>query len=454
MIAAVIVMKFGGTSVADADRIREVVAIVRTHLEVRPVVVASAHAGMTDRLLAIADAAPRGMADELVEELQRGHRDILAALELPETALDPLLDEVADLARGLRLVGGASPKAIDRLASYGERCSVRTLALALTAAGIPATPVDAFAAGLLTDSAFGRARPLPDDGRIARELGKCDGVPVVTGFLAADAAGNITTLGRDGSDYSAALFGAALDAAEIQIWKDVDGVRTADPRLVPAARPIRAMSYRELRELTSLGCRVVHPGAMLPAMAQDIPILVRNTRAPEQPGTRIHRDVDAMVAGDPAAEPGSEATAIAHRRGMVLVTLTSSERQPQHAFLAAAFAALAQAAIDVGPFAVSEGALTFLVERGDVAAVRDRLAELGELETTPDIALLGVVGRADHMVREQVAAVLSTLAANAVPVHCAGQGASGATVAAGIPEARLETAVQALHERFFAGVPS
>lgn len=432
-------MKFGGTSVGDARSIRRVVDVVRAWLPSRPVVVVSAHAGVTDLLERIAEAAPRGAADELTRAVVDRHRELLAELGLSATSLEPLLAEVEDIARGLRLVGGASAKATDRLLSYGERCSARTLALALRQAGVEATPVDAFAAGLRTDSAFGRASPEPDDGRIARAIAAVAGVPVVTGFIGADADGNVTTLGRDGSDYSAALFGAALGVAEIQLYKDVDGVRTADPRLVPAARPIRNMTYEEICELATFGSRILHPAAMVPAMARGIPILVRKTDAPEQPGTRIEADGDRRAVA-----------AIAHRPGQALVTVTSGRPLPRHVFFARVFAELSDGGIDVGPLSVSEGAVAFAVDERMADRVRSRLEPLGDIDIVRGRALVGVVGSPDAIGRGGAATVLATLAEAGLAVRCAGQGALGGTVAVVVAEGELRDAVAALHRRFFA----
>lgn len=432
-------MKFGGTSVGDAAHIRKVVDIVGQQLDRDPVVVVSAHAGVTDALQEIATAAPHGAAD--AAPVAERHRRILADLELPTDLLDPLLGEIDDLARGLRLVGSASPKAVDLLLSYGERCSARVVAAALTRAGTRATAVDANRAGLVTDSSFGRARPLPDDGRIGRALDAIAGVPVVTGFIAADSDGNITTLGRNGSDYSAALFGSALGVAEIQVWKDVDGVRTADPRLVPAARPIRNMSFDEVCELASFGSRVLHPAAIVPAMLRGIPVLVRNTGQPDQPGTRIDN-----ASGNTA----TAVAAIAHRTDMTLVTVTSQRIVTQHAFLARLFEELHAAACNVGPVAVSEGAVTFAIAAPSADDVLPRLTDLGDVRLERELAVVGVVGGAQAMEAGTAATVLSTLAGAGIHVRCTGQGARGGTLAVVVAADALERAVIALHDAFFA----
>lgn len=434
----VIVMKFGGTSVGDARSIERVVRIVRDQLSRRPLVVVSAHAGVTDALLEVARQAPLGRAD--TQPIAALHRRILRDLGLPAELLDPLLGDLQDLARGLRLVGTLSPKAQDQLLSFGERCSARTVAGALAAAGVPATAVDAFAAGLRTDGAFGRARPLPDDGRIRTHLAQVAGVPVVTGFIGADEAGNITTLGRNGSDFTAALFGAAVGAEEIQIWKDVDGVRTADPRLVPAALPIPDMTFDEACELASFGSKVLHPAAMVPAMQNGIPLRVRNTLDPASPGTTI-----ALA----AKAPRPAVRAISHRAGIALVTLTSQRLVPQHVFLARVFGELAELGRDVVPVAVSEAAVTFAVDETAVAQDTQRLAALGELRVEPGQAVVGVVGDPRALESGIAASALQTLAEAGIAVRCAGQGALGSTVACVVAKGELSRAVTALHGRFF-----
>ncbi len=432
-------MKFGGTSVGDARSIRQVVQIVRQQRAQAPVVVVvSAHAGVTDMLLALAKSATAGDAD--TSAIAERHRTILRELGLPTDLLDPLLGELADLARGLRLVGAASPRAVDRVASFGERCSARTVAAALRAAGIAATAVDAHTAGLRTDSTFGRARPVPDDGRLRAFLAGVDGVPVVTGFLGGDEHGNITTLGRNGSDWSASLVGVAIGAAEIQIWKDVDGVRTADPRVVPGAQPIRTMSFDEACELVSFGSKVLHPAAMLPAMQKGIPLRVRSTLEPEAPGTVIER-----VAVRPPVR------AIAHRSGVATVTVTASRLLEQHVFLARVFAELGEAQVDAGPIATSEGAVTVAIADGQLDTVLARLVKHGDLVSERDRAVIGVIGDPEALRRSVVATVTETLATADIALACGSQGAHGSTFAGVVAGADVVAAVRALHARFFPG---
>jgi len=294
--------------------------------------------------------------------------------------------------------------------------------------------------GLRTDSSFGRARPLPDDGRIARAVAALPGVPVITGFVAADERGNLTTLGRNGSDYSAALFAAALDAQQIQVWKDVDGVHTADPRLVDGARPIRRMSYGEACELASFGSKVLHPAAMIPAMQRGITIAVRNTGDPQAPGTSIE--------AEPGARPAVRA--IAHRDAVSVVTITSQRLLPQHTFLARVFAALDDEGGDADFVAAAEGAVAVVLAKAPDAALQQRLAALGQVQVADGCAVVGVVGEAAALRSNGAATVLQTLAEADVEVRCAGLGALGGTFAVVVTRTELQRALAALHQRFFA----
>lgn len=430
-------MKFGGTSVGDGPAIRQVVQIVQRQLDRRPVVVVSAHAGVTDALLAIADGAPTGATDTTA--IEERHRAILRELDLPWAVLDEQLRDLRDVARGVRLIGATGLRERDLLASFGERCSARTVAAALRQAGTPATAVDAFTAGLRTDSSFGRAQAELDDGRLAKALAAVDGVPVFTGFLGVDKHGHITTLGRNGSDYTAALVGYAVDAEEIQLWKDVDGVRTADPRLVPSARPIAAMHFDEACELTAFGSRIVHPAAMLPAMRKGIPLRVRNTLAPESSGTAID-----------LACPRAPVRAIAHRDGIALVTVQSSRWIDQHELLVRIFADLAALQCDTGPVAIAAGGVTLAVEQRRLQELLPRLVRHGDVAEERDGAVVALVGEPGFLRDQGIARAVAALAGDSIPLRCAASGAGGSTFAFVVAAADCRRAVVRLHDLFFA----
>ncbi|MEM7203815.1 MAG: aspartate kinase [Planctomycetota bacterium] len=433
-----IVMKFGGTSLGTSDAVRRVVDIVRRVRHRRPVLVASAHAGITDSLEALARRGPRDAAE--VTAIETWHRSLLADLGLAAELLEELWGELRDALQSVHHGGEASPRALDRLYSFGERCSVRVVAGFLSQQGLAARAVDAWDAGLRTDAAFGRARPLPDDGRMREFFAAMDEIPVVTGYIAKDADGNITTLGRNGSDYSAALIGHALRAEEIQIWKDVDGVMTADPKLVPHARPIPRMSFEEASELAYWGGRVLHPSALEPAIEGSIPVRVLNTSRPDLDGTSIVARFD---------EPGEPVRSIVHKR-VHLVHLVAPGVRRHSAVLARMFDAAERFEIDTDVVSSSEASVTLTAApaaRTDewIAALR----QVGAVTVERDHALVSVVGRGVALDRGVAARVLATLAEVEVPVLVISQGANNVNLALVIAEAHLPRAVPALHDAFF-----
>jgi aspartate kinase len=317
---------------------------------------------------------------------------------------------------------------------------VRTLAAYFTSCGVHATAVDAYELGLRSDSRFGRARPLADDGRIAERLAAIEGLPIVTGFIAKDEHGNITTLGRNGSDYSAALFGGALGAEEIQMWKDVDGVMTADPDMVPNPRRIEVMSFDEASELAYFGW-VLHPATILPAMEKSIPVRILNFSRPDVRGTVILPTYE---------EPGNAIRAIVHKRGMHLLTLLSPRMLAQYGFLAKVFEAAARHEVDVDLVSTSEVSITMTLSPcAGVEAFRTDLEKIGEVTLTRDHAMICVVGHGILLQTGVAASVFATLAEVGVRVRAISQGAVKVNIALVVAEADLSRAVVALHERFF-----
>jgi len=309
----VLVMKFGGSSVADAARIQRVAELVASAASpsepAAPIVVSSAMGGVTDRLFAIARTALGGRAAqadalERVAALQRQHEEALAGLETASVdgertadsvgtvreRFDRYFAELRDIVIGVSLLGELSPRSLDAITSYGEKLAVELVATALRAGGTPAEAISAEEI-VVTDDVFGNAAPdmaatAARAGRLS-DLARAGTVPVVTGYIGASPAGATTTLGRNGSDYSAAIIGAAVGADEVWIWTDVDGVMSADPRLVPGARSLPALSYVEASELAYFGSKVIHPRTIVPAVAAGVPIRIKNTFNPAHPGTLI-----------------------------------------------------------------------------------------------------------------------------------------------------------------------
>jgi aspartate kinase len=337
-----VVMKFGGTSVADATAITQLISIVRCAVEsgAAPVVVVSAMAKVTDRLIGLAEAAGAGQTDVVrdgLDELSRRHGD--AALRLLGTSSGPLALEIerefAELGAVLHAIDvlrHAHPRALDRVAAAGELLNSRLVAAALREHGLDAECVDPRSV-LMTDASHGQAAALAEPTREAAAasllpLVAARRIPVIGGFVGRAPDGATTTLGRGGSDYSAALIGAAIDASEIQIWTDVDGMLTADPRIVDEPRLVRQLSFGEASELAYFGAKVLHPSTILPAVACNIPVRILNSRRPDVEGTSI--------TGSPA-DDDRPVTAIACKRGVTVVDVTSTRMLMAYGFLRRVF---------------------------------------------------------------------------------------------------------------------
>jgi aspartate kinase len=436
------VLKFGGTSVGSAANLAKVCGIVRGEgSSPYPVVVVSAHSGVTDELLAQAQAASRGRFS--LRKLRRRHKQLWTEIGVDVALIEPLLEELNDLLRGLALVRELTPRTLDLVASYGERMSARGIAAFLAKEGIPAVAIDAYDLGLRTDSRFTAATPDPScfpDVRWALK-GIRRQVPVVTGFIAKDAHGNVTTLGRSGSDLSATLLGAAVKADEVQIWTDVDGVMTADPRIVEDARSIPALSIAEASELAYYGAKVIHPATMLPAIENRIPVVVRNTSRPELPGTMILAE---------AAPGGGAVKSIASKRGIILVTVASTRMLLQSGFMAKIFEVFARYDLSVDLVATSEVTVSVTVDTDrNLDAVAKELKAFSEVTIERGLAQVCVVGEG---IRERVgvaAEVFGTLKKAHIPVHLISHGGTKINISFLLDESSVVAAVRALHRAFF-----
>jgi aspartate kinase len=373
-----IVMKFGGSSVGSAEGIRRVIALVRRELPRRPLVVVSAMGKTTRHLAAAAEAAAAGnlaLAREGTVRLRAFHQREAAPV-VPAGSLDALFAErFAELDRVLAEIaraGALSPRAADRVASFGELLSSAVLAQALAADGIKAACLDCRQL-LVTDDLFTRANP--DYAATAERLAAAvppllatGRVPIVGGYVGATAGGVTTTLGYEGSDFSAAIFGAALGAEEVQIWTDVDGILTADPALVPEARPVAALTFGEALELACSGSKKPHPGTLGPASRAGVPIRILNSRRPEAPGTRIGPRTGPSTDSDRGAAPAIRS--IACRRHDHLLYATPRSRS--------------------GGGHAENGFLPALLDR--CARLRPALLVLGGLDGVGGIGGIGVGG--------------------------------------------------------------
>jgi aspartate kinase len=436
-----IVMKFGGTSLGDARRIGTAVDLVRARRDRGPVVVCSAHAGVTDLLLEGAREAAAGRPD--TGPIERREAEVLAALGLPASLVEGDLARLRALFQGLSLLRELTPRSLDHVAAFGERMSVKAFAEVLRRAGVPATAVMADDAGLVTDSRFTRAAPLPEAYALLRaSLARVEGVPVVTGFLGRDREGNVTTLGRSGSDFTATILGRALGAEEVQIWKDVDGVLTADPRIVPHARPVERMTYAEASELAYYGAKVIHPATIEPAVEAGIPVRILNTFRPDAPGTLVAPRVGA---GD------RPVTSIASKRGIHLVSLTSPRMLGQSGFMAGVFEVFGRHDVVVDLIATSEVSVTVSVDRAEglAAAVEDLRPMAGRVDVEGDNALVAVVGDGLGRAVGVAGRVFRALGDAGVNVRAISYGATETNLQTVVRQSDANRAVAALHRALF-----
>ena len=445
-------MKFGGTSVGSAERIRALADLVKQRLAQRPVVVVSALSGVTDLLIRGAKLAldRDPAAEEVAKELETRHQALLAELfpggknRLIEH-VHGVLAELRAFYSGVHNLGELTPRSLDAISGMGERISCEIAAAALVARGVDAQAVDGRDV-ITTDESFGRAIPLPDEtGAQVREvlvpLVEDGTVPVVGGFIGATRRRVSTTLGRGGSDWSAAIIGAHLPAEEIQIWTDVDGIMTVDPRVVPGARVLPEVSFEEAAELAYFGAKVLHPATIRPAVEKGIPVRILNSFNPTAPGTVVRKlDADAPLAGEPSA--------IAFKKGITVILISQPRMLMAHGFVARVFEVFDRHRTPVDLIATSEVSISLTIDNpATVPAMREELAGLGEVEVLDKMAIVSIVGRG--FVRRAGLAARIFQALREVNVVMISFGASDVNLSMVVSEADAERAVRALHTEFF-----
>jgi aspartokinase/homoserine dehydrogenase 1 len=457
-------VKFGGTSVGNAEAMRQAAAIVvdlrRQGHQV--VVVTSAMSGVTDLLLGSAAAAVNGDRLKVVEHtagiraMHEAAADVLGlAGDERHLALDPItarLGELSLLCDALAVLGEASPRALDAVGALGERMSIHLLAAALRQQGAVAHPIDA-ARVVRTDDTFQAAVPLMDEttrlaGHELVPLLVAGEVPVVTGFIGSTADGVVTTLGRGGSDYSGAIIGAATAADEVWIYTDVDGVMTADPRVVRGVRTLESLSYLEMSELAYFGAKVLHPKTILPALERGIPIRIKNTFNPAHPGTLVVGRSD----GDRALKG---VTAI---RAQSLITIAGRGMLGVPGIAARAFGAVARTGTSVTMIsqASSEQSICFLVADRSAATVIDALRrefhheldrrDIEDISSLEPVVIVTVVGGAIKQTPGVAGRIFGALGTAAINVIAIAMGSSECSISLVVASADADLAVQALHD--------
>ena len=456
-------MKFGGTSMGSADRIRVAAKISAEQMSKRPVVaVVSAMSKVTDLLLDSlrkAEANDRADLDSNLQALRQRHLETCRTLLPPRkqeeaiAAVGSLIDDFERIANGVRMLGERPPRSVDEAIAIGERLSTVMMAAHLEAEGIRAAAVNA-ADVIVTDALFGNASPLM--GRTREKAKKvlgpllADGVlPVVTGFNGATADGRPTTLGRGGSDFSASILAASLDAAELWIWTDVDGIMTADPRLVPNAAVLAEVTYNEAAELAYNGAKVLHPRTLAPLIERKIPVWSKNSFATEKAGTKIVPVVEgacgpravtsmanvALVSIEPASPAMSGTKAMAAAMGALtlcnaeILIITSSSYRQNFCFL------------------VRQSELPIVVERlEETLAMEFAHGYLKPIEVDRNVGLLAVVGEGMQGTPGLAGRIFTAISREEVNIIAIAQGSSELTIAIVVHRDGLEKAVRAVHE--------
>ena len=432
-------MKFGGTSVEDAAAINRSCHIVEQRLPRKPFVVVSAIGGATNNLLEAGALAARGeigKAMEIAERLEKRHAELL------ESTAEQFI-RLRELLKALGAIGEFSPRTQDLVASYGEVLSSLIFADRMKRLGFDAVHVDARQC-LITDDRFGKASPIVDITTVrleeaARPHLNAGRVVVMGGYIGATSTGVTTTLGRGGSDYSAAIVGATLNAEEIQIWTDVDGMMTTDPRIVPTAWKVREISFDEASELAYFGAKVLHPLTVLPAVEKNIPVYILNSRKPVGTGTRITRE---------ARPCRNLIKSIAVKKGITVLTVSSSRMLMAHGFLKALFEVFDRHRTSVDMVATSEVSVSLTLDSlSSLDAILEDLRPLGDVEITSKAALICLVGNnlkyTPGVARRAFGSLPDT---NILMVS---HGASNINFSFIVHEKDATTAVQRLHADFF-----
>ena len=449
-----VVMKFGGTSVEDAAAMERTAKIVRGRRDkgLETVVVVSAMAKVTDLLLASAAAAGRGDkvgALAIGARLRHRHIDTATALleEKRNTRLQPVLlqefDALDDLLRGIAAVGELTPRTNDLVVSFGERLSSRMVAEAFDHRGIEGAHVDARSC-IITDSTYGKAVPQESviEARLAAivlPLIQAGKTPVMGGFIGSNAEGITTTLGRGGSDYTAALVGGAMHAGAIEIWTDVNGIMTTDPRICPDALRVKTISFEEAAELAYFGAKVLHPATILPAVQKSIPVWVLNSRNPENEGTKITAV---------AAKCASPFKSIAAKKKLTIIDIVASRMLMSHGYLKSVFDVFDRYKCAIDMVSTSEVSISLTVDSNQrLPEICEELSKIADVKLEGNKALICMVGediRGHNGIAGRVFSAISH-----VNVRMISQGASEINMSFMIEEEDVEEAIRSLHRAFF-----
>lgn len=460
-------MKFGGTAVDAPDKVRHVAQLIKSHKQENEIVgVVSAVRGMTDGLLAIADSVRRGdrtSIEDFIKSSSKKHIEIvngaISGDQLRQEALEGLrktIGELEDVLGGIVLLGEVTSKSLDYLISFGERLSTPIVTYALRDIGIDSEYLTGKEAGIVTDSNFGEARPLMDTTKLRVDhklepIIKRGAVPIITGFMGADQHGNTTTIGRGGSDYTATIVAASLHASEVWLWSDVDGLMTADPKIVKGAKVLKEVSFSEAMEMALFGAKYMHPRALEPVMDTKIPIRIRNTFNVKHPGTLIRQS--------PGRDSQKIVKSVSAIRHTALIDVSGGGMVGAPGTAAKIFDTLAKNRVNIMMISQSpsESSISMVVRKSDLdrATATLELNLLGkvikQVNVSDDVAVIAVVGSGMRGIKGVAAKVFGAVAKYNINVIMIAQGSSELNLAFVVNDIDCERAVNALHDSFGLG---
>lgn len=447
------VMKFGGSSLANAERIMYVSKLIRKHCELgyRPIIVCSAMGKTTNSLLSAGEFALDGSI--FIDSLRTLHMTTIKQLGLPSSTaaqIEELLVELEKLLEGIKCIGELTPRTRDLLVSFGERMSIRLVSANLNKLGIPSQGFDSWNVGMQTSSDFGNADILPSTyDKVKETFGKFDTmmVPVITGFIAHDPNGRVTTVGRGGSDLTATVIGAGVSVDEVQVWKDVDGIMTADPRLVTSARPVNEVTYEEAAELASFGAEVLHPISMQPAIASNIPVRVKNSYNPSAIGTIITATRN---------KGNSLVTAITSKNNIETIDIISTRMLGAYGFLSTVFRLFEECAVSVDVVASSDVSVSVTVdkkntEQQNILKLISKLQTFAEATILKERCIVSIICNLEKS-NEVMAKAFATMEKLGIQCEMLSQGASKVNISIVVQMEEKDALIKALHSVFFEGV--
>ena len=436
-----IIMKFGGTSVGGADEIMNVAKIVKSHLARKPIVVVSAVKKITDKLIELANLSKDGKGKEQLASIKNTHYEILRKLKIDENLLKKdfeNLTNAVERANGKKL----DAKTLDLFQSFGEQMSSKIVAAQLNAAGVKAQAFDSWELGFVTTADFGKSGPL-EGAYIAlkKSISKLAVIPVITGFIGKTEKGEITTLGRGGSDYTAAIIGSAIDAEEIQIWTDVNGIMSTDPKMASNAKTLDKVSFEEASELAYFGAKVLHPKTILPAVKKNIPVRVLNTFNPKGNGTLILRHVE---------KNSQVVKAITGKKNITLINVDSKRMLGAYGFLAKLFSVFEKYKKSVDVIATTETSVSLTIDdEHDIDKITRELKDIADVEILRNKAVICVVGEGMKHTPGVAGRTFSVLGRNKINIEVISQGASGINITFIVDGKDAESAVRLLHEEYY-----